>query len=250
MDVVPTADDVDTSKAAAEEGAEKAAEETEAENGEAAEVAEVEVEVAKVEIPKRTSFAAYLKSPVMTLDFGGGEDSENKKHGRRGDYFMRKLPGHAHAFESGPSLPSVDKSGDQLLKHARVYPLAETLGLADLQALTPFKIHCVQSTAQGEIAYARYVCACTKPDDTTVRHPVAKFWATRSHTLRAESEKEAQAPCLEHPQFAYDVLTCVLNEKLRRERDDRLYSAVSESVTRSPTTGSERKRARNSSSVR
>ena len=171
-----------------------------------------------------------------------------------GDYFPRKLPGHAHALEADPSLPTVDTTGAQLLKHARVYTLAEKLGLADLQALASSKIHCVQSTAQGEIAYARYVYACTKPDDTTVRHPVAKFWAMRSHTLRAEAEKEFQALCLEHPQFAYDVLTRVLDEKLKRERDDKRYPAVSESGhggsgTRSPTTGSGRKRARNSSSV-
>jgi hypothetical protein len=165
-----------------------------------------------------------------------------------GDYFPRKLPGHAHALEQDPTVPAVDETGAQLLKHARVYTLAEALGVAELQTLASSKIHCVQSTAQGEIAYARYVYACTKPDDTTVRHPVAKFWAMRSHTLRAEAEKEFQALCLEHPQFAYDVLTRVLDEKLKRERDGKMYPSVSVSSSQGAG-GSTRKRARNSSTV-
>ncbi len=124
-----------------------------------------------------------------------------------GDYFPRKVAGHAHSLESDPTVPEIDETGDQLLKHARVYTLAEEFTMPDLQSLASSKIHCVQSTAQGEIAYARYVYAYTKPEDTTVRHPVAKFWAMRSHTLRAEAEKEFQALCLEHPLFAYDVLS-------------------------------------------
>ncbi|OAA58025.1 BTB/POZ fold protein [Niveomyces insectorum RCEF 264] len=116
-----------------------------------------------------------------------------------GDYFPRKLPGHAHQLETDPSVPVVDETGAQLLKHAQVYTLAQAFEMPALQTLASSKIHCVNSTAKGEIAYARYVYAYTAPDDTTVRHPVAKFWATRSHTLRAEAEKEFQALCLEFP---------------------------------------------------
>ncbi|EFX00575.1 hypothetical protein CMQ_7577 [Grosmannia clavigera kw1407] len=152
------------------------------------------------------------------------------------DYFPRKVPGHAHQLETDPDLPDVDETGEQLLKHARVYTLASWLEMPALQALASSKIHCVNSTAKGEIAYARYVYEYTAADDKAVRSPVAKFWATRSHTLRAEAEKEFQALCLEFPQFAYDVLTRVLDEKLKRERDDRPHSVV----------GSARKRARNS----
>jgi hypothetical protein len=65
----------------------------------------------------------------------------------------------------------------------------------------------VNSTAKGEIAYARYVYAHTHKDDTTIRAPVANFWATRSHTLRAEAEDEFRQMCLEFPQFGYDVLS-------------------------------------------
>jgi hypothetical protein len=123
-----------------------------------------------------------------------------------GEYFPKKLPGQ-RVLESDPAIPSVDNSGDQLLKHARIYTLAEKFGVDGLKTLSSSKIHCVNSTAKGEIAYARYVYAFTSNDDTTIRAPVASFWATRSHTLRAEAEEEFKALCLEHPQFGYDVLS-------------------------------------------
>jgi len=98
-------------------------------------------------------------------------------------------------------------TGDQLLKHAKVYTLAEKFGLAHLKNLASSKIHCVNSTAKGEIAYARYVYEFTPKEDTAIRAPVANFWATRSHTLRAEAEDEFRSLCLEFPQFGYDVLS-------------------------------------------
>ncbi|KAJ4313916.1 hypothetical protein N0V84_009158 [Fusarium piperis] len=153
-----------------------------------------------------------------------------------GEYFPKKLPGQ-RVLESDPAIPSVDNSGDQLLKHARIYTLAEKFGVSGLKTLSSSKIHCVNSTAKGEIAYARYVYAYTSTDDTTVRAPIASFWATRSHTLRAEAEDEFKALCLEHPQFGYDVLTRVLDDKLKRERNDKMH----------PATSSGRKRARHSS---
>jgi hypothetical protein len=88
-----------------------------------------------------------------------------------------------------------------------VYTLAEKYGLSALKTLASSKIHCVNSTARGEIAYARYVYTFTGTDDSAIRAPVASFWATRSHTLRAEAEDEFKALCLEHPQFGYDVLS-------------------------------------------
>ncbi|KAK8113709.1 hypothetical protein PG999_005778 [Apiospora kogelbergensis] len=152
-----------------------------------------------------------------------------------GDYFPRKLPGQ-RVLESDPALPSVDESGDQLLKHARVYTLAEKFGVEKLKSLATSKIHCVNSTAKGEIAYARYVYAYTSKDDASIRAPVANFWATRSHTLRAEAEEEFRSLCLEYPQFGYDVLTRVLDEKLKRESQSKLH----------PAPGSGRKRPRHS----
>ena len=76
-----------------------------------------------------------------------------------------------------------------------------------LRSLASSKIHCVNSTAKGEITYARYVYQYTRKEDTAVRAPIANFWATRSHTLRAEAEEEFRSLCLEFPQFGYDVLS-------------------------------------------
>ncbi|XDG01345.1 hypothetical protein ABKA04_000960 [Annulohypoxylon sp. FPYF3050] len=152
-----------------------------------------------------------------------------------GDYFPKKLPGQ-RILEPDPSIPAVDETGEQLLKHARVYTLAEKFGVEKLRSLASSKIHCVNSTAKGEIAYARYIYQFTSKEDTTVRAPVANFWATRSHTLRAEAEEEFRSLCLEFPQFGYDVLTRVLDEKLKRERNDKLH----------PASASGRKRARHS----
>jgi hypothetical protein len=73
--------------------------------------------------------------------------------------------------------------------------------------LASSKIHCVNSTAKGEIAYARYIYEFTSKEDQAIRAPVANFWATRSHTLRAEAEDEFRSLCLEFPQFGYDVLS-------------------------------------------
>jgi hypothetical protein len=123
-----------------------------------------------------------------------------------GDYFPRKIAG-TRDLERDPSTPAVDETGDQLLKHARVYTLADTLQLPALQSLASSKIHCVNSTAKGEIAYARYVYAYTQKDDSAIRAPVVNFWAMRSHTLRAEAEDEFRMMCLEFPQFGYDVLS-------------------------------------------
>ncbi|KAF2965001.1 hypothetical protein GQX73_g8562 [Xylaria multiplex] len=152
-----------------------------------------------------------------------------------GDYFPKKLPGQ-RLLEPDSSVPNVDETGEQLLKHARVYTIAEKFGMDKLKSLASSKIHCVNSTAKGEINYARYIYQFTSKEDTTVRAPVANFWATRSHTLRAEAEDEFRSLCLEFPQFGYDVLTRVLDEKLKRERNEKM----------TPGTSSTRKRARHS----
>lgn len=154
-----------------------------------------------------------------------------------GDYFPRKIPG-TRQLETDPSLPNVDESGDQLLKHARVYTLAEKFQMPALRNLASSKIHCVNSTAKGEIAYARYVYQHTHNDDSVIRAPVANFWATRSHTLRSEAEQEFRSLCLEFPQFGYDVLTRVLDEKLKREQASKMHP--------SSGSGSARKRPRHS----
>jgi hypothetical protein len=218
----------------------------------------------------QTIFLDYLKSPVVELVVGGGEnggdedttlitahqalltkspffaerladlsDSEPKRvelpdetidavgcflqYQYTGEYFPRRLASIPDGLEPDPSVPAVDETGAQLLKHARIYNLAERLGLPDLKTLAHSKIHRIKSTAVGEIAYARYVYGNTPKDDITIRRPVAAFWATRSHVLRHEAEAEFRAMCLEFPQFGFDVLSLVLDqrEKRGRERDQR-----------------------------
>jgi hypothetical protein len=136
-----------------------------------------------------------------------------------GEYFPRRLPNVPDGLEPDPSLPAVDDTGAQLLKHARVYTLAEKLGLPELKTLAHSKIHRINSTAVGEIAYARYVYANTATDDVTIRKPVAAFWATRSHVLRHEAEGEFKAMCLDFPQFGFDVLSLVLDQREKRARE-------------------------------
>ncbi|KAK4116015.1 hypothetical protein N656DRAFT_774202 [Canariomyces notabilis] len=155
------------------------------------------------------------------------------------DYFPRKVPGQ-RTLEKDPSTPEVDMTGEQLLKHAKVYTLADKFGLTHLKNLASSKIHCVNSTAKGEIAYARYIYQFTPPTDTAIRVPVANFWATRSHTLRAEAEDEFRDLCLQFPQFGYDVLTRVLDDKLKRERNEKMHPGAP---------GSARKRPRHSSTT-
>jgi len=136
-----------------------------------------------------------------------------------GEYFPRRIPSAPDGLETDPTLPPVDDTGVQLLKHARVYTLAEKLGLPDLKTLAHSKIHRINSTAVGEIAYARYVYANTPSDDMTIRKPVAAFWATRSHVLRHEAEAEFKRMCLEFPQFGFDVLSLVLDQREKRARE-------------------------------
>ncbi|KAK2590526.1 hypothetical protein QQS21_011793 [Conoideocrella luteorostrata] len=122
------------------------------------------------------------------------------------EYFPKKVPGQ-RSLENDPEMPAVDDTGVHLLKHARVYTLAEKFGVPELKKLSTSKIHCIDSTARGELAYARYVYAHTSNEDKKVRAPIASFWAARSHALRAEAEEEFKSLCLEYPQFGYDVLS-------------------------------------------
>jgi hypothetical protein len=136
-----------------------------------------------------------------------------------GEYFPRRLADAPDGLEPDPSVPAIDNTGAQLLKHARVYTLAQKLGLPELKTLAHSKIHRINSTAVGEIAYARFVYGNTPYDDVTIRKPVAAFWATRSHVLRHEAEDEFKAMCLEYPQFGFDVLSLVLDQREKRARE-------------------------------
>ena len=149
------------------------------------------------------------------------------------DYSASQSESHT---EQEAVVEEIDDSGEQLLKHARVYTLAERLGIPSLKTLAHSKIHRINSTSHGEIAYARYVYMNTPVDDITIRKPVATFWALRSHVLRHEAEEEFRKLCIEVPQFSFDVLSLVLDQKEKRAQD----KAESESAVK----GSGRKRLR------
>lgn len=132
-----------------------------------------------------------------------------------GEYFPPKTP--SGTLTSDPSLPAIDSTGSQLLKHAKVYTLADKFSLPALKTLAHSKIHLINSTAVAEINYARYVYSNTEKGDTTIRKPVASFWGQRSHVLRHETEGSFREMCLEYPEFAFDVLSFVLDAEEKRE---------------------------------
>lgn len=134
------------------------------------------------------------------------------------EYFPKRADSRKDsALEFDPTVPSPDDEGVALLCHARVYTLADKLGLPTLKSLAHTKIHRSDSTAKGELAYARFVYKETDTSDTTIRKPVAAFWATRSHVLRHEAEREFRSMCLEFPQFGFDVLSLVLDQREKQK---------------------------------
>jgi hypothetical protein len=108
---------------------------------------------------------------------------------------------------------ATDKSGEELLRHARIYTLAEKLGLPALKSLAHTKIHRVDSTPRGELSYARYVYTNTSREDTTIRRPVASYWAARGHLLRHDVQEAWESICLEVPEFTTDVLRILMDRK-------------------------------------
>lgn len=127
----------------------------------------------------QTHFLSYLKSPIVHLTIGSGSSATTISAHRAmltqspyfasrlneptsstttnlpdedldamacflqyqytGEYFPRRLPNQPDGLEHDPSHPSIDTTGAQLLKHARVYTLAEKLGLPNLQNPRPLQ---------------------------------------------------------------------------------------------------------------
>lgn len=195
------------------------------------------------------------------------------------EYTPRLIPSTLHAGEmvlDSVSYDEIDEDGSHLLKHARVYTLAEKLGMEELKTLAHSKIHRINSTAKGELAYAKFVYANTSKDDKTIRSPIASFWAHRSkscsravaiwwvqglttckgHILRHEAESEFKGMILEFPQFAYDILSMVLDQKEkgkergyrgdREEREGTQLTDMAPPGTAEKRPGSTRKRPRTS----
>lgn len=129
-----------------------------------------------------------------------------------GEYYPKKS---GDGLEGGASA-ALEDDGARLLEHARVYTLAEKLGVSDLKALAHSKVHRINSSARGEIAYARFVYANTPRNDVIIRKPIASFWGQRSHVLRHEAEDDFKQLCLDFPDFGFDVLSYVLDARERR----------------------------------
>jgi hypothetical protein len=55
-----------------------------------------------------------------------------------GEYFPQKVIGQ-RGLVNDPSMPDLDQTGEQLLKHARVYTLADKFGIDALKALAHSK---------------------------------------------------------------------------------------------------------------
>ncbi|KAF3915382.1 hypothetical protein AA313_de0207150 [Arthrobotrys entomopaga] len=130
-----------------------------------------------------------------------------------GEYFPRLLKQKGEEVLEKDASQSDPDDGDHLLKHARVYTLAEKFCMKELKTMAHKKIHRINSSARGEIQYARYVYANTPREDKTIRWPVAAFWAAKAYILRHESEEEFRKLILEFPQFGYDVITLLLDQK-------------------------------------
>lgn len=136
----------------------------------------------------QTIFLEYLKSPVVELLVGSGDETttltahkailENSsyfldklaglsddelsvalpdesldaiacvlQYQYTGEYFPRRLADTPDSLEPDPTVPAIDNTGSQLLKHARVYTLAVKFGLPELKNLAHSKIHRINSTA-------------------------------------------------------------------------------------------------------
>ncbi|KAF2180636.1 hypothetical protein K469DRAFT_276626 [Zopfia rhizophila CBS 207.26] len=193
---------------------------------------------------KCSSFAGGSHSQIILSDADVDAMGSVVEYLYTGEYFPKRLSAAKDSpLENDPRIPKPDTEGVALLVHARIYTLADRFGLPALKSLAHSKIHRTSSTAKGEISYARYVYKETSPEDTTIRRPVAAFWATRSYTLRHDAEVEFKAMCLEFPQFSYDVLKLVLDQQEKSKKashgDDTPHRGGPSVVP-----GSARKRAR------
>ncbi|KAJ5411946.1 uncharacterized protein N7487_006305 [Penicillium crustosum] len=125
-----------------------------------------------------------------------------------------------------PGETAEDKSGEELLRHARIYTLAEKLGLPTLQRIAHSKIHKVQSSPNAELSYARYVYTHTPTADTTIRKPVATYWANQAHVLRQEVGDDFRKLCIEVPEFSFDVLNIIMDRKLKNGSVDEVKGSA------------------------
>ncbi|KAI5305935.1 GPI transamidase component [Ascosphaera pollenicola] len=191
------------------------------------------------EEPRKLTFLDYLKSPIVELVVGQGEkkttltahqallaespyireiiESEDTPVGQIflpeesveavGCFLQYQYKGEYIVYPSETDGDDAEEySGEELLRHARVFFLASKFGHDELKRLARHKIHRVESTPRGEIAYARYVYGNKSPAAAELRRPVANFWAS-NEALRDEVREEFKAVCLDFPEFSYDILS-------------------------------------------
>ncbi|KAL2787472.1 hypothetical protein BJX66DRAFT_284803 [Aspergillus keveii] len=177
---------------------------------------------------KKTAMTAHqsllLESPLLAEQVKAFSDGPRRVELPEDDveafgYFLQYQYTRDYSPSQTDAPEGADDSGEQLLKHARVYTLAGKLGIPALKSLAHSKIHRINSTSRGELAYARYVYANTADDDVTIRKPVSNFWGMRSHVLRHEAEEDFKKLCLDVPQFCFDVLSVVLDQREKRAAD-------------------------------
>ncbi|KAL4962658.1 uncharacterized protein BDV14DRAFT_178024 [Aspergillus stella-maris] len=193
---------------------------------------------------KKTAMTAHqtllLESPVLAEKVKAFVDGPRRIELPDDDveafgYFLQYQYTRDYTTSPPEIATEADDNGEQLLKHARVYTLAGKLGIPALKALAHSKIHRINSSSRGELAYARYVYDNTALDDS-IRKPVSNYWGMRSHVLRHEAEDDFKQLCLDVPQFCFDVLSVVLDQREKRAAD----RAEAESAVK----GSGRKRLR------
>lgn len=132
------------------------------------------------------TFPSPLGTSPLTVDGLASEDIEAVgsflQYLYTDEYTPRLISGNrpGELVLEGIQETEIDNDGSHLLKHARVYTLAEKLGMEELKTLSHSKIHRISSTAKGELEYARFVYGNTPKDDRTIRSPIASFWAHRS----------------------------------------------------------------------
>lgn len=145
-------------------------------------------------------------------------------------------PGSQELGQDAP-VQEPSNNGARLLRHGRVYALASKLNLPELTDLAFAKICRTTSTAQEELAYARFVYQEISRDDIRIRDPVIKFWA-KTEERRMEVGSAFDELCIDCPQFALDILKVSLERRDQRKRKTPTTNAPVSVHSHANTTGS------------
>ncbi|OQD79576.1 hypothetical protein PENANT_c048G06988 [Penicillium antarcticum] len=122
--------------------------------------------------------------------------------------------------------PAVNYGSETLLRHARIYTLADKLGLPALKSLAHSKIHKVKSSPHAEHLYARCVYTNTPASDTTIRKPVASYWASHSHTLRRDVGDDSRTSALRCLRSLSMSRTIILDRKEKQIPSDEIKGSA------------------------